>query len=147
MLWFNLYKILDLERNNLNTHFCFSELLILREKRFADFLLGHWSNKKNLQIFQNFWKNTIYRIVAQKRYNFSPGAANHTFFTHPVSLYILIFLWCLWNVYTYIINFFEISQYPILYVWCIVCNISLLITINNGPFFTFSVLKMIWWRS
>jgi len=29
----------------------------------------------------------LYRRVAQKRYNFAPGAANHTFFlTHPVSL-------------------------------------------------------------
>ena len=40
-------KMFFSDRNNLNTHFCFSELLILREKRFADFLLGHWSTKKN----------------------------------------------------------------------------------------------------
>ena len=34
----------------MNAHFCFSELLILREKkRFADFLLGRWSTKKNFQ--------------------------------------------------------------------------------------------------
>ena len=37
----NLSKILDFDRNNSYTHFCFSELLILREKRFADFLLGN----------------------------------------------------------------------------------------------------------
>ncbi len=29
-------------------------------------------------------KKTPFRRVAQKRYNFAPGAANHTFFTHPV---------------------------------------------------------------
>jgi len=49
ILWFNLYKILDFDRNNLYTHFCYSELLILREKRFADFLFGQ---KK----FTNFQK-------------------------------------------------------------------------------------------
>ena len=32
--------MLDFGRNNLFTHFDFSELLILREKRFADFFLA-----------------------------------------------------------------------------------------------------------
>ena len=31
-------------------------------------------------------KKTLYRRVAQKNYNFAPGAANHTFLTHPVYL-------------------------------------------------------------
>ena len=65
-------------------HFCFSELLILREKKLTDFLLGHWSTKKNYKFSKNIEK-TPYRRVAQKRYNFAPDAANHTFFlTHPV---------------------------------------------------------------
>ena len=29
-------------------------------------------------------EKTPYKRVTQKRCNFAPGAANHTFFTHPV---------------------------------------------------------------
>ena len=39
------------------------------------------------KFFFNFEK-TPYRRVAQKRYNFAPGAANYTFFlTQPVHIY------------------------------------------------------------
>ena len=45
---------------------------------------------KKLKNFKKYWK-TPYRRVAQKRYNFSPSAANHTFFfTNPVYLHTLI---------------------------------------------------------
>ena len=70
----------------MNKHFCFSELLILREKRFADFLLGHWSTKKKYKFSKNIEK-PLYRRVAQKRYNFAPGAANHTFFYSPLTVF------------------------------------------------------------
>ena len=74
-----LCKILDFDRFNLYAHFCFSELLILREKRFADFLLGHWSTKKNTH-FQKILKKHHAGELHKRRYNISPGAANHTFF-------------------------------------------------------------------
>ena len=48
----NLYKIVDFDRNNLYTHFCLSELFILREKRFADFLFG----QKRFTNFQKILK-------------------------------------------------------------------------------------------
>ena len=38
--------------------------------------------KKNYKFSKNIEK-TPYRSVAQKRYNFAPGAANHTFFDSP----------------------------------------------------------------
>ena len=68
----------------MNAHYCFSELLILREKkRFADFLLGRAIGvSKNYNFSKNIAK-TLYRRVAQKRYNFVPCAANHTFFDSP----------------------------------------------------------------
>ena len=67
----------------MNAHFCFSELLILREKKIRDFLMGHWITKKKIQ-FSNHIEKHHTGAVAQKRYNFAPGAANHTFLTHPV---------------------------------------------------------------
>jgi len=44
---------------------------------------------KKITNFQKNIEKTPYRRVAQKRYNFAPGAANHTFFW--LTLYILIF--------------------------------------------------------
>ena len=75
----NIFKILEIYRNNIYTHFCFSKLLILREKSFADFF-GPLEYQKKIP------KNNEklpYRRVAQKRYNFAPDATNHTL-THPV---------------------------------------------------------------
>ena len=60
-----------------------------RKKRFTNFLLGHWSTKKKIQIFKNIEK-TPCRRVGQKNYNFAPGgAANHTFFYSPC-IYIYV---------------------------------------------------------
>ena len=48
-------------------------------KRFADFFWTiEYQNK--LQIFKNYWKNTIQDIWI-KRYSFAPGVENHTFWT------------------------------------------------------------------
>jgi len=44
--------------------------------------------------FQNFFEKTLYMRVAQKRYNFAPGVANHTFFINPVYI-IYIHKYCL----------------------------------------------------
>ena len=54
---------------------------------FADFLSGHGSTKKKEYKFSKNIEKPPYRRVAQKKYNFAPGAANHTFFTHPVYIY------------------------------------------------------------
>ena len=81
-LWFfdSIFKkILDFDRNNLYTHFCFSELLILIEKMVCGFSFGPLEYQKKILIFKKYWK-TPYRRVAHKRYNFALGAANHTFF-------------------------------------------------------------------
>jgi len=57
--------------------------LILREKGLWIFL-GHLSTKKIIN-FQKILKKHHTGELHNKRYNFAPGAANHTFFlTHPV---------------------------------------------------------------
>ena len=67
----------------MNAHFCFSELLILREKKIRGFSYGPLDYQKKIQ-FSNRIEKHHTGAVAQKRYNFAPGAANHTFLTHPV---------------------------------------------------------------
>ena len=64
ILWFNLYEILDFDRNNLCIHFCFSEFLILREKKVRGFFLGHWSTKKSYKFSKNI-ENTILQQAPQ----------------------------------------------------------------------------------
>ena len=49
-------KKLDFDRKNLGIHFCFSELLILREKGSRIFFLGHLSTKKTIKNFQKILK-------------------------------------------------------------------------------------------
>ena len=67
----------------MNAHFCFAELLILREKRIGGFFGVIGVPKRNYKFSKNIEK-IPYRRVAQKRYNFAQGAANHTFFlTRP----------------------------------------------------------------
>jgi len=44
------------------------------------FCLSHWSTKKKCKFSKKKLK-TPFRRVAQKRYNFAPGAANHTFYS------------------------------------------------------------------
>ena len=88
ILWFNFNKILDLERNDMNAHFFFSELLILREKKIRGFF---WSTKENYKFSKNIEKTPYRRVFTKKRYNFAPGASNHTFvLTHPVYLQNLL---------------------------------------------------------
>ena len=59
--------MLDFHRNNLYTHFCFSELLILREKKkFANFFLRSIEISKKIKIFEKYWKNTIQESCTKK---------------------------------------------------------------------------------
>jgi len=53
----------------------------LKEKK----VRGFWTIEvpKKYKFSKNILK-TPYRRIAQKSYTFAPGAANHTFFTHPV---------------------------------------------------------------
>ena len=48
------------------THFCFSELLILRENK--------------VRGLQKIFKKHHTRELHKKGYNFAPGAKNHTYF-------------------------------------------------------------------
>ena len=61
-----------------------------RKRRFTDFLLGHVAYQKNYKFSKNIEK-TPYRRIAKKWYNFAPGAANHTFFTHPAYAYKFLY--------------------------------------------------------
>jgi len=58
-------KILDFDRKNFYTHFCFSELLILREIKVCGFYFGPLEYQKNKKFSKNIEK-TPYRKVAQK---------------------------------------------------------------------------------
>jgi len=60
----------------MNTHFCFSERLILREKKIRGFSFGPLEYQKKLQIFKKHHAGELHK----KRHNFAPGAANYTFF-------------------------------------------------------------------
>ena len=57
-----------------------------RKKGFADFLLGHWSTKKNTN-FQKILKKYFTGELQKKVQGTKRGAANHSFFTHPVCKY------------------------------------------------------------
>jgi len=63
--------------------------LILKEKKVREFF---WAIEVPKKISKHI-KKTPFRRVAQKKYTFAPGAANHTFLTHPVSTsyYLLLF--------------------------------------------------------
>ena len=62
----NFCKILDFDRNNSYTHFCFSELLILREIKVSEFSFGPLEYQEKLQIFKKYKKNTIQDPVTQR---------------------------------------------------------------------------------
>jgi len=64
----------------MNAHFCVSELLILREKKNS--LIFFWAIgiPKKITNFQKILKRHHTGDLHKKRYNFAPGAANHTFF-------------------------------------------------------------------
>jgi len=53
---------------------------------------GQLEYQKTLKKFSKNIDKTPYIRVAQKRYNFAKGVANHTFFTHPV------FIIMSWNI-------------------------------------------------
>ena len=63
----------------MNAHFCFSELLILREKKIRGFFWAIGVPKK-ITNFQKILKKHHTGELHRKRYNFAPGAANHNFF-------------------------------------------------------------------
>ena len=86
ILWFNLFKILDFERNNLFTHFCFSKLLILREKKGSRIFFGAIGVPKKLHIFKKYWKNTIKESCINKVQFFTRLRKSH-FFDSP----------CIWS--------------------------------------------------
>ena len=81
---FDLFKIIDFDRKNLFTHFCFSELLILRQKGSRTFL-EPLKCQKNYKFSKN----------SEKRYNFAQGAANNTFFTQAVCMLYIAFKVCI----------------------------------------------------
>ena len=61
---------------------------------FADFLSGHGSTKKKEYKFSKNIEKPPYRRVAQKKYNFAPGATNHAFFlTHPCIKKNILLYW------------------------------------------------------
>ena len=64
----------------MNAHFCFSELLILMEKRFADFLLGHLSTIN--QFFKKYRKKPTQESCTKKVQHQAPQIT--LFLTHPV---------------------------------------------------------------
>ena len=66
----------------MNAHFCFSELLILREKKIRGFF-GPLEYQNKIKKFQKIWKKRHLGELLKKRYNFAPGAANYTFFDSP----------------------------------------------------------------
>ena len=68
----------------MNAHFCFSELLILREKK--DSRIFFWAigvPKKNYKFSKNI-ERTPYRRVAQKLQFCTRRRKSHFFFTHSV---------------------------------------------------------------
>ena len=65
-LWFNLFKILNFDRNNLFTHFCFFELLILKEKKVRGFFLFAIEVPKKYKFSKNIKKNTIQKSCTKK---------------------------------------------------------------------------------
>ena len=72
--YFDIYCIISTNIEIINIHsFAFLNFWFWEKKRFADFL-----TKKNYKFSKNIVK-IPYRRVAQKRYNFAPGAANPFF--------------------------------------------------------------------
>jgi len=63
-------------------HFCFSELLILREKKIRGIFFGPLEYQKKITNFQKILKKTPYRRVAQKK------APQITLFFYSPCIYI-----------------------------------------------------------
>ena len=61
----NLYKILEFDRNDIYTHFCFSEILILREKKVSRIFFTI-EYKTIIKKLQKILKKIKFRKVAQK---------------------------------------------------------------------------------
>ena len=77
ILWSNLFRILDFDRNNLFTHFCFSELLILKEKISS-------------RIFKKYWNNTVQDSCTKKLQCCTRCRKSHFFFDSPCIAYMYI---------------------------------------------------------
>ena len=92
--WLYLFcAILDFDRNNLYSHFCFSELLILREKKVCWFTFGPlWSTKQKLQIFKKYFKNTIQESCT-KKVQFCTRRRKSHFFDAPCIYWIYVWFW------------------------------------------------------
>ena len=74
----------------MNAHFCFSELLILREKKIRGFSFGLLEYQKNNKFSKNIEK-TPYRRIAQKKATILHQAPQITLFlTHPVFIKCLV---------------------------------------------------------
>jgi len=75
ILWFNLFKILDFNRNSLYTHFCFSVLLIF-----------FWAigALKKLQIFKKIMKKHHSGELHKKVQFCTRRHKSHFFMIHPV---------------------------------------------------------------
>ena len=58
----------------------------------CNFFLGHWCTKQNYKFSKNIEK-PLFRRVSQRRFNFAPGAANHTFFDSPCIYLIYVWFW------------------------------------------------------
>ena len=85
------FLILDFDRNNLFLFFTFLFLWTFdfeRKKRFADFLLGHWSTKINWQIFKKYWKNTIQESCTKKGTILHQAPQITLFFDSPCTILI-----------------------------------------------------------
>jgi len=83
ILFFNLFQILDFDRNNLFTHFCFSELLILREKKIRGFF-GPLEYQNKIKKFQKIWKKRHLGELLKKGTILHQAPQITLFFTHPV---------------------------------------------------------------
>jgi len=82
ILWFNLFKILDLDTKNLFTHFCFLNFWFWKKNRFADFFLGPLSTKKIYKFSKNIEK-IPFRRVAQIKVQFCTRRHKSHFFYSP----------------------------------------------------------------
>ena len=75
ILWSNLFRILDFDRNNLFTHFCFSELLNLKEKISS-------------RIFKKYWNNTVQDSCTKKVQCCTRCRKSHFFWLTLYSVYV-----------------------------------------------------------
>jgi len=66
----------------MNAHFCFSELLILIEKKICGFSFGPLEYQKKLHIFKKYWKDTIQESCLKKVQFCTRRRKSHFFHAH-----------------------------------------------------------------